>query len=191
MFSFGSFWSPPAHEKQMDGSASQSEISMHVMPNEPEVLPDPQLRDLVPFVARNRTFAVFAEHVEGTAEAKVPAPLPRAPAAVLGVVCARGRMLTVLDPLALVSGEAHGWPKSLPCVIALRGDEQLALAAEESRDAITIASVDIQRSTKSEDDGLATILGIARYDGEEITVLNVDQLFTAAVRRKERRRRRF
>jgi len=39
---------------------------------------------------------------------------------------------------------------------------------------------------------LATvILGIARYGGEEITVLNVDQLFTAAVRRKERRRRRF
>ena len=77
-------------------------------------------------------------------------------------------------------------------MIALRGDEQLALAAEESRDAITIAAVDIQRSAKSEDDGLATvILGIARYGGEEITVLNVDQLFTAAVRRKERRRGRF
>ena len=77
-------------------------------------------------------------------------------------------------------------------MIALRGDEQLALAADESRDAITIAAVDIQRSTKSEDDGLAmVILGIARYGGEEITVLNVDQLFTAAVRRKERRRRRF
>ena len=77
-------------------------------------------------------------------------------------------------------------------MIALRGDEQLALAAEESRDAITIAAVDIQRSAKSEDDGLATvILGIARYGGEEITVLNVHQLFAAAVRRKERRRRRF
>ena len=159
--------------------------------NASDVLPDPQLHDLVPFVAGNRTFAVFAEYVEGTAEAKVPAVLPLAPVAVLGVVCARGRMLTVLDPIALVSGEAHGWPKSIPCVIALRGDEQLALAAEESHDAITIAAVDIQRSAKS-DDGLATvILGIARYGGEEITVLNVDQLFAAAVRRKERRRRRF
>ena len=176
----------------MNSSEPQTDILMQAITNVSDVSPDAQLRDLVPFVAGNRTFAVFAEHVEGTAEAKMPAALPRAPAAVLGIVCARGRILTVLDPLALVSGEAHDWPKSLPCVIALRGDEQLALAAEESRDAITIAAVDIQRSTKSEDDGLATvILGIARYGGEEITVLNVDQLFTAAVRRKERRRRRF
>jgi len=176
----------------MNSSEPQPDTLNHVITNAREVSPDPQLHDLVPFVAGSKTFAVFAEHVEGTAEAKVPAVLPRAPAAVLGVVCARGRMLTVLDPIALVSGEAHGWPKSLPCVIALRGDEQLALAAEESRDAITIAAVDIQRLTKSEDDGLATvILGIARYGGEEITVLNVDQLFAAAVRRKERRRRRF
>ena|SRR2546426_776502 len=191
MFLFGSPWSPRA-KRTMNSSASQSDTLMHAIANAPDVLPDPQLRDLVPFIAGDRTFAVFAEHVEGTAEARVPAALPRAPAAVLGVVCARGRMLTVLDPIALVGGEAHGWPKSLPCVIALRGDEQLALAAEESRDVITIAAVDIQRSRKSEDDGLATvILGIARYGGEEITVLNVDQLFTAAVRRKERRRRRF
>ena len=191
MFLFGSHWSPRA-KRTMNSSASQSDTLMHAIANAPDVLPDPQLRDLVPFIAGDRTFAVFAEHVEGTAEARVPAALPRAPAAVLGVVCARGRMLTVLDPIALVGGEAHGWPKSLPCVIALRGDEQLALAAEESRDVITIAAVDIQRSRKSEDDGLATvILGIARYGGEEITVLNVDQLFTAAVRRKERRRRRF
>ncbi|HYT50258.1 MAG TPA: chemotaxis protein CheW [Pyrinomonadaceae bacterium] len=170
----------------------QPDILMPVIANAREVSPDPQLHDLVPFLAGNKTFAVFAEHVEGTAEAKMPAALPRAPAAVLGVVCARGRMLTVLDPVALVGGEANGWPKSLPCVIALRGDEQLAFAAEESRDVITIAAVDIQRSTKSEDDVLATvILGIARYGGEEITVLNVDQLFATAVRRKERRRRRF
>jgi len=97
---------------------------------EPDVLRDPQLRDLVPFVAGNRTFAVFAEHVEGTAEAKMPAALPRAPAAVLGVVCARGRMLTVLDPLALIGGEPHGWPRSLPRVIAMRADERVAWTAE-------------------------------------------------------------
>src|SRR5436853_2766866 len=186
-----SFRSLCARNDRMKSSEPQPDILRHVIANASEVSSDPQLRDLVPFVAGNRTFAVFAEHVEGTAEAKMPAALPRAPTAVLGVVSARGRMLTVLDPLALISGAAHGWPKSLPCVIALRGDEQLALAAEESRDAITIAAVDIQRSTKSEDDGLANvILGIARYGGQEITVLNVDQLFTAAVRRKERRRRR-
>src|SRR6266571_8049518 len=127
-----SFHSLCARNDRMNSSEPQPVILSHVIANAREVSPDPQLRDLVPFVAGNRTFAVFAEHVEGTAEAKMPAALPRAPAAVLGVVCARGRMLTVLDPVALIGGEAHGWPKSLPCVIALRGDEQLAFAAEES-----------------------------------------------------------
>ena len=101
-------------------------------------------------------------------------------------------MLTVLDPIALVTDDTLEWPKSLPCVIALRGDEQLALAAHEYRDTITIAPSDIQPAIKSDDDASGNVtLGIARYGGEEINVLNVDQLFTAAVRHRERRRRRF
>ena len=38
----------------------------------------PQLRDLVPFVTHGRLFAVFAERVDGTAEAKPVASLPHA-----------------------------------------------------------------------------------------------------------------
>src|SRR5712691_4506232 len=66
---------------------------------------EPQLHDLVPFVAGDRIFAVFADQVDGTAEARMPAALPNAPPAVLGVVCMRGHMLTVLDPIAVVTGE--------------------------------------------------------------------------------------
>ena len=121
----------------MNSSEPQPDILNHVIANARKVSPDPQLHDLVPFVAGSKTFAVFAEHVEGTAEGKVPAVLPRAPVAVLGVVCARGRMLTVLDPIALVSGEGHGWPKSLPCVIALRGDEPEIRAFRIKDDAVT------------------------------------------------------
>jgi purine-binding chemotaxis protein CheW len=153
---------------------------------------EPQLHDLVPFVAGDRVFAVFAGQVEGTAEARIPTALPDAPPAVLGVICMRGHMMTVLDPMAVLSGEAFGWPASLPAVIALRGDEQLALAAQSCRDTITIAAEDIQPSSQFNDDGFANaVLGIARYGGEEITILRVDKLFAAAVRRKERRRRRF
>jgi len=156
------------------------------------VTDEPQLHDLVPFVAGDRIFAVFAEQVDGTAEARTPAALPNAPPAVLGVVCMRGHMLTVLDPIAVLTGEPFGWPASLPAVIALRGDEQLALAAQSCRDTITIAAEDIQPSSQSNNDGLENaVLGIARYGGEEIAVLRVDNLFAAAVRRKERRRRRF
>jgi chemotaxis signal transduction protein len=158
-----------------------------------EVSPDPQLHDLVPFVAGERVFAVFAHQVESTTDAKSPAPLPHAPPAVLGVICVRGRMLTVLDAAALLTGEPAEWPESLPSVIALRGDEQLALAARERRDTITIASTDIQAAAGSdeEDSSHQVALGVARYGGEEITVLNVENLFAAAIRRKERRRRRF
>jgi chemotaxis signal transduction protein len=158
-----------------------------------EVPDDPILHDLVPFVAGEKIFAVFAVQVDGTAEARVPAALPNAPPAVLGVVCMRGRMLTVLDPIAVLTGETLGWPASLPAVIALRGDEHLALAAQSCRDTITIAAEDIHPSRQAnDDDGVeSAVLGIARYGGEEITVLRVDNLFAAAVRRKERRRRRF
>ncbi|HVS21187.1 MAG TPA: chemotaxis protein CheW [Pyrinomonadaceae bacterium] len=153
--------------------------------------PDPQLLDLVPFVAGDRLFAVVADQVDGTAEAKTPAPLPHAPNAVLGVVCVRGRMLTVLDPVALLTHTPSTLPQTLPCVIALRGDEQIALAAESCRDTITIASADIEASVESREntDGLA--LGLVRYGGEEITVLNAENLFTSAMLRRERRRRRF
>jgi chemotaxis signal transduction protein len=157
-----------------------------------EVTDEPQLHDLVPFVAGDRVFAVLANQVDGSAEARTPAPLPNSPPGVLGIVCMRGRMLTVLDPIAVVTGDSFVWPASLPAVIALRGDEQLALAAHSCRDTITIAAEDIQPSTQTNHDGVETaVLGIARYGGEEITVLRLDNLFAAAVRRKERRRRRI
>ncbi len=172
---------------------SQHETLAGALANMREVSPDPQLHDLVPFTAGGRVFAVFADEVESTAEAKLPALLPNAPPAVLGVVCVRGRMLTVLDPVALLTGEATSWPETLPGVIALSGDEQLAVAAHERLDTITIAATDIQPTTLSdnEDSAGGVALGIARYGGEEITVLSVAHLFAAAMRRKERRRRRF
>ena len=158
-----------------------------------EVSPDPQLYDLVPFTAGERVFAVFANQVDSTAEAKLPAALPQSPPGVLGVVCVRGRMLTVLDPFALLTGETNSWPAVLPNVIALTGDEQLALAAGERLDTITISAGDIEppATENDEEDPARVALGIARYGGQEITVLSVANLFAAAMRRNERRRRRF
>ena len=94
---------PSQHATRTEGPASIREV--------PE---DPRLHDLVPFVARDKVFAVFADQVDGTAEAKVPVPLPNTPPAVIGVICVRGRMLTVIDPIALLTGEIFGWPASLP-----------------------------------------------------------------------------
>ena len=89
-----------------------------------------QLHDLLPFTLGDSVFAVFTDEVDATAESKLFAPLPRAPNSVVGIACVRGRMLTVIDPVALLNGESREWNQILSCVIALRGDEQLALAAD-------------------------------------------------------------
>ena len=152
---------------------------------------DPDLRDLFVFEAGDRTFAVPADQVDGTTEARVPAVLPHTPQAILGVVCVRGRMLTVVDPTVLLTGQSLRWPRVLPCVIALRGDEQLALAAQSYRDKITIEDADIVRRAESGGDAAGLLLGRVRYGGEEILVLDVNYLFASAVWQRERRRRRF
>ena len=150
---------------------------------------EPQLRDLFSFTAGGQTFAVFADEVEGTADSKHFAPLPHAPAAVLGVLCVRGRMLTALDPIALLTGDGLIWPHELPCVIALRGDEQLALAAESFGSTITVLDADIE--IPSDQPQHSAVAGISRHGGEEIRIFSVPNLFLAAFRRQERRRRRF
>ena len=151
-----------------------------------------QLRDLLLFTLGNRVFGVPAEEVEGTDEAKSPTPLPHAPAAILGVVCAHGRMLTLIDPGAVCGDERAPLPQSFPAIIALRGDEQLALPAESISETITVAATDIDSSSEpTNSQTVGAIAGLLRHGGEKIIILDPARLFDAAVQRKERRRRRF
>src|SRR5438067_8661756 len=97
--------------------------------------PQDETRELLLLRAGARAFAVFADETDGVADGLKPTPLPHAPRAVLGVVSVRGRMRTVLDPLALVGDneETESAATVAPAplfIVALRGDEQLALAAE-------------------------------------------------------------
>jgi chemotaxis signal transduction protein len=150
-----------------------------------------QLHDLLPFTTGTRVFAVFADEVDATAEAKPFARLPRAPNSVVGIVCVRGRMLTVIDPAALLNNESQQWEPILPCVIALRSDEQLALAAVSYRDTITISAADIERGPETTERRDELILGSVTYANEEILILDTGNLFRRAARRRDRRRRRF
>lgn len=153
---------------------------------------EPQLRDLFLFTAGNRIFGVAADEVEGTAETKCATPLPHAPAPILGVVYARGRMLTLIDPRAVTGDEAPPRPQLVPVIVSLRGDEQLALAAESIAETITISSADIEsRSDPADKDPISPIAGILRHGGEKIIILDPRRLFDAAVQRRDRRRRRF
>jgi chemotaxis signal transduction protein len=134
-----------------------------------------------------RLLGVFTEDVNGIVAGKIPAPLPRAPASVLGVIAFRGRMLTVIDPLPLLGGASRGATPAI--AVALSGDEQLALAADSSRGAIEISPADIQVTKPASEPEI--IYGALHRGGEQISVLNVPKLFAATVPQQERRRRRF
>ena len=153
--------------------------------------PQDETRELLLLRAGARAFAVFADETDGVADALKPTPLPHAPRAVLGVVCVRGRMRTVLDPVALVCDNeemgAAGAGSATPLfIVALRGDEQLALAAESDGGVVFV-----------HDDALAppdaadrVSRGTFNHDGTRVFVLDPSRLFDAALRGTERRRRR-
>jgi chemotaxis signal transduction protein len=143
-------------------------------------------RDLLVAQVGARLIGVFADEAAGVTEWRVPVPLPRAPQGVLGVVCVRGRMLTVLDPLALL-GERREQENGSPLfLIALRGDEQLALAVDRTERILEIFVDEI----KAVPHGASVVSGIIQRERELIAVLDAQEIFAAAMQGAERRRKR-
>ena len=145
-----------------------------------------QHRTLQLFRAGPDRFAVFADEVITIAEWREPAVLPHAPTAVLGIVSIQGRMLTVLD-LSQLLEQPHR-SKNSSHILALRGDDQLALAIDEPGE--TIAHDDGDFEAAMEADG-KLIRRVIKHNGDEIKVLDVKELFPTAIQGRERRRRRF
>ncbi|HKO41759.1 MAG TPA: chemotaxis protein CheW [Pyrinomonadaceae bacterium] len=124
---------------------------------------------LLSFRAGSRLFGVDESMVATVAAWRQPTPLPHAPPAVMGIVSLQGRMLTVLDLRKLTGAESadNTTPQH---VIALRGDEQLALAVDEVE-----GSIELPNDT----------------NGSQVEVINVSALFSLAIQGRERRQRRF
>ena len=124
---------------------------------------------LLSFRVGSRLFGVDESRVAMVANWREPTPLPHAPPAVMGIVSLQGRMLTVLDLRRLTGGESadNTTPQH---VIALRGDEQLALAVDT-----------VEGSIESPRDS----------NGPQVEVINVSELFFLALQGRERRQRRF
>ena len=127
------------------------------------------------------------EDVAGIVTGKSPAPLPRAPVSVLGVIAFRGRMFTVVDVLPLLGGASRTTQPAL--VVALGGEEQLAIAADGSRGAIEVSAADIEAPEQGSAPDI--ISGTLRRAAEKISILDVSRLFGATMQQQERRRRRF
>lgn len=125
-------------------------------------------------------FGVPAEEIESIVDWRSPAPLPNAPAAILGVVCVHSRMLTVIAVSTLLGAEAIRYLK----IVSLLGDEQIALAVEQVGELI-----EVKNELEPGHDTLT--LGEIVSNGQSIPILNSKQLFPTAMRGRERRKRQF
>ena len=134
-------------------------------------------------------FAVYTEECECVTPWAEPAPLPDAPAPVLGVAPVRGRMRTVLDPARLLESSGPSQeqrPAAHAFIASLTGDEQLALACESSAPFTLNADDEL---SLPESPTLPT-RGSFRHDGGIVHLLDPARLFDAAMSGTERRRQR-
>lgn len=161
-------------------------------------------RELLIMQAGARKVGIFADEAERVTENLRPTPLPHAPPAVLGVVSVRGRISTVINPVALleagdISHTSHrraadatvAEPPDRPIVVpryivSLRGDEQLALAVERIERIIEILIESVQGLSHA----AAFVRGVTQHDSATIIVLDPSRLFEAATQGTERRRKR-
>ncbi len=155
--------------------------------------------------AGTRLFAVYADEVEATSENLRPTPLPFAPAPVRGVVSQRGRILTVIDPLPLLpslapstaAANADAPPPSshtpqphAPLIVALRGDEQLALSVERIEHEIKLCDDEADEPRNPSPGTQLLLRRTIQHHTGAIALLDPAHLFEAAMQGVERRRRR-
>lgn len=148
----------------------------------------PDIREMLVLHVGGHLLGVFTENVAGIAAEKLPVPLPRAPVSVLGVIAFRGRMLTVLDLRPSLGEPANEAGPGI--IVALNGEEQVAIAADSSRGAIQVFSGDIDRAPTA--GGPAILFGTLSRNGDQIELIDVSRLFqVVTMGQQNRRRRRF
>jgi chemotaxis signal transduction protein len=153
-------------------------------------------RELILMNSGAHVFAVYADEADAVTRDLKPTPLPGAPRAVEGVVCVRGRMRTVIDPLALLpSAEpdaeedaADATTKASPFIVTLRGDEQLALAVERVSSIVELPPDTLEPDAQA---GAGVVRGTLLHEGQRITLLDPSNMFEAAMRGTDRRRQRL
>ena len=133
-------------------------------------------------------FGVFEEELATIAGWREPTPLPHSPESVLGVVSIQGRMLTVMDLARLSGSDTAITDESYRQIIALRGDEQLAVAASALGETVDFSPSDAGVRTNGNERFVSCVFSAP---GADARLLNVSELFAAALRGRERRRRRF
>jgi len=132
----------------------------------------------------SRTLGVPEEQVATIVEWSEPSPLPFAPKSVLGIVCIEGRMMTVIDLGSLLDASAPSPRSNLRHIVALRGDEQLALAVETIKDTIEVPKKDFAKAGQ-----VRFLREAVTPDGVRVQLVDINQLFPAVIQGRERRQR--
>jgi purine-binding chemotaxis protein CheW len=114
-------------------------------------------------------YAVPIGNVREVADVGEVAPVPGAPAGVLGVRNLRGQVLPVID-LAAVLGVAAEGPRRL--LVAEDGDRRAGLAVDLVTDVETLPTAEEEASAPH-------LSGAALIDGELVGVVDVAALFDA------------
>ena len=102
----------------------------------------------------------------------------------MGVASIQGRMFTVVDVASLLGLEMASAGSGF--IVALRGDEQLALAVDEASEVVELKPSDITNDGES-----SLSQGNTQVRGKNVLVLDVARLFAGVIRGQERRRRRL
>jgi chemotaxis signal transduction protein len=135
-------------------------------------------RDLLIMRVGSKQISVFADEADSVTEKHMPTPLPHAPQTILGVVSVRGVMYTVIDPFFLINSDKDYSKTSLHrFIVALRGDEQLALAVERVERIIEIFTDTIETPANIN----KVIRGLVQHDQNLVIILNLNEIFTAAM----------
>jgi chemotaxis signal transduction protein len=143
-------------------------------------------RDLILMRLRSgRAVAVFADEAETVVARPRATPLPGAPAAICGVVSVRGRMYTLVDLDQLfeemkqekAARRAHTEQiEDDSMVVALRGDEQLALSVARVERIVAVPTDSLVKLARH----APFLRGVTEHDKRLIMVLDPAKIFASA-----------
>ena len=141
--------------------------------------------DVVTFNADQALYAVPVSRVQEILDLRPVAPMPNAPAYLLGIIGLRGANIPVVD-LRRLLGRTQGedTPQSRILVVTmLHGETQATIGIKTDR-VIEVTSLDEGEIRPIEEAELlgwsgGSIAGIGRRHGEVVSVIDLDRLFSA------------
>lgn len=135
--------------------------------------------DVLCFVVKERTYAVFLSDVAEVLRMVKYSPLPKAPPDIQGVINCRGVMLPILNPGGLLAEGEIEASLSASLVVITAAGQRIALIVEQVVGVQTFLArelVDVSHEQKAHKTLPPFVLGFIRHAGNHVTLIDVNQL---------------